>query len=231
MKIDRGSYVHFGDRARRAARIRRSIYAVGVVLAAAPIIAMRDAEDANAESAPSFRLSTRGEVRRLRDSLDALRGELDLSGIQLDRARAVMRFSSRYAIAADLAGDIFDLSQAEGIQPELAFRLVKLESDFNERATSPVGAVGLTQLMMNTAVDYQKGITKAKLYDRRTNLRIGFRHLRGLLKRYDDDVNLALVVYNRGEGAVRISRLAGRDPSNGYDRVVLKGYKGQAIVD
>ena len=148
----------------------------------------------------------------------------------LDRAKAVIRFSSRYGIGADLAGDIFDVSQAEGIEPELAFRLVKLESDFNERATSPVGAVGLTQLMMNTAVDYKKGLTKASLYDRHTNLRIGFRHLRGLLKRYDDNVNLALLVYNRGEGAVASSRAAGRDPSNGYELKIMRGYRGGSIV-
>ena len=231
MRIDRGSYVHFGDRARRAAKMRRAIYAVGILLAAAPIIAMRDAKDANAESAPGgFSLPSGGEVRRLRDSMDALRGQIDLVAIQLDRAQAIIRYSARYGIGADLAGDVFDLSQAEGIQPELAFRLVKLESDFNERATSPVGAVGLTQLMMNTAVDYQKGLTKTALYDRHTNLRIGFRHLRGLLKRYDDNVNLALLVYNRGEGAVRSSRAAGLDPSNGYELKILRGYTGSSIV-
>lgn len=230
MRIDRDSYVHFGDRAKRAARIRRALYAVGIMLAATPVIAMRGAEDANAESAPGFRVSTRSEVKRLLDSMDVLRGQLDLAAIQLDRANASIRFSARYGIPADLAGDIFDVSQAEGIEPELAFRLVKLESDFNERATSPVGAVGLTQLMMNTAVDYQKGVTKAKLYDRETNLRIGFRHLRGLLKRYDGNVNLALLVYNRGEGAVRSSRAAGRDPSNGYEHRIMRGFTGNVIV-
>lgn len=230
MHIDRGSYVHFGDRARRAARIRRVILAVGILAAAAPIIAMRSAEEANAETAPVVRKATRGEVGRLRDSLEALRGELDLAAMQLQRAQAVIRYSTRYRIAADLAGDIYDVSQAEGIEPELAFRLVKLESNFNERATSPVGAIGLTQLMMNTAVGYQKKITKEKLYDRHTNLRIGFRHLRGLLKRYDDNVNIALLVYNRGAGAVARSRREGRDPSNGYDRILMRNYSGRVIV-
>jgi soluble lytic murein transglycosylase-like protein len=231
MRTDRSSYVHFGDRARRAARIRRSIYAAGAVLLLAPIVAMRDAQDANAEEDSTFRVGARRDVTRLRDSMHLLRGELDLASLQLERARAIIRFSSRYRIPADLAGDIFDVSQAEGIQPELAFRLVKLESDFNERATSPVGAIGLTQLMMNTAVDYQRGLTREKLYDRHTNLRIGFRHLRALLARYDGDVRLALLVYNRGEGAVRSSRLAGRNPSNGYDRKIMRGYSGSAIVD
>jgi soluble lytic murein transglycosylase-like protein len=229
MRIDRGSYVHFGDRARRAAKIRRSIIAGAIVLTAAPVLAMRDAPDANAEPTET-RILGRSEVQRLRDSIEAIRGELDIASVQLDRARAVIRFSSRYGIGADLAGDIYDVSMAEGIQPELAFRLVKLESNFNERATSPVGAAGLTQLMMNTAVGYQKNLRQAMLYDRHTNLRIGFRHLRRLLERYDGDVKLALLVYNRGEGAVRSSRRQGKDPSNGYDRILMKGYKGTAIV-
>lgn len=231
MRIDRGSYVHFSDRARRATRIRRAIYAAGIVLAAAPILAMRDAEDANAEPMTGFSISSGSAARALRDSMEALQGQLDLTGIQLNRANAIIRFSSRYRIAADLAGDIFDVSQAEGIEPELAFRLVKLESDFNERATSPVGAIGLTQLMMNTAVDYQRHLSREALYDRRTNLRIGFRHLRALLGRYDGDVSIALLAYNRGEGAVRSSRMAGRNPSNGYERIIMKGYRGAAIVD
>ena len=44
-----------------------------------------------------------------------------------------------------MAGKVFDASLREGIDPELAFRLVRLESEFNARAVSKVGAIGLTQ--------------------------------------------------------------------------------------
>jgi soluble lytic murein transglycosylase-like protein len=124
-----------------------------------------------------------------------------------------------------------DVAQAEGIDPELAFRLVKLESDFNVHATSPVGALGLTQVMPSTARFYDRGITAQRLYDPNTNLRIGFRYLRGLVNEYNGNVGLALVVYNRGPAAVAKSQALGNNPSNGYDRILTKGYRGRGIVD
>jgi len=77
-----------------------------------------------------------------------------------------------------------DVALSEGIDPGLAFRLVKVESGFNPRATSHVGAVGLTQVLPSTARLYEPGLTTQQLYDRDTNLRIGFRYLRDLLDRY-----------------------------------------------
>ena len=108
---------------------------------------------------------------------------------------------------------------------------MRLESEFNERATSPVGAVGLTQLMLPTARYFQKGITRDGLYDRDTNLRIGFRYLRGLIRENEGDVRIALLMYNRGPVAVQRARREGRDPSNGYDRLVLSGYRGDGVVE
>ncbi len=143
----------------------------------------------------------------------------------------MIRYSSQYKIAADLAGSIFDVALAEGIDPELAFRLVKLESDFKVRATSPVGALGLTQLMPGTARHFQKDVTREKLFEPKTNLRIGFRYLRVLIGQYDGNVNLALLVYNRGPVAVDAALRDGRDPTNGYDRILTRNYKGNGIVD
>ena len=68
-------------------------------------------------------------------------------------------YSSRYHIGADLAGSVYDIALAEGIEPELAFRLVKVESDFNEHASSSAGALGLTQVMPSTAQFFVPGIT------------------------------------------------------------------------
>ena len=182
---------------------------------------------ANAEPTLSF---TIGDAA-LRRELEAARGERDLAMAQLDRANKVIAFSTHYRIGADLAGAILDASAAEGIEPELAFRLVKVESDFKTKATSPVGAVGLTQLMLPTARFFDRTVTRDKLYDRDTNLRIGFRYLRTLIEENDGNVKLALLVYNRGPVAVNASRSRGDNPSNGYDKVVTKGYRGTGTMD
>ena len=193
---------------------------------------VRDSGPAEAKAeAARFPVVIGSEAVRLRTELDAARSELDLANAQLDRWHRVFTFSSQYRIGADLATSIYDISLAEGIEPELAFRLVRVESEFNQRATSPVGAIGLTQLMLPTARYFQKGITKEELYDRDTNLRIGFRYLRTLVREYKGNVQLALLVYNRGPAAVQASRDQGLDPSNGYERVVMKGYKGRGVVD
>lgn len=186
--------------------------------------------EAKAE-APRFPVVIGSEAVRLRTELEAVRGELDLANAQLERWHQIFGFSSTYKVGADLAASIYDIALAEGIEPDLAFRLVRLESQFNDRATSPVGAVGLTQLMLPTARYFQKGITRDELYDRNTNLRIGFRYLRSLIRENKGNVQLALLVYNRGPVAVKNSRQQGRDPSNGYDRIIMKGYTGRGVID
>lgn len=184
-----------------------------------------------AATASTFSFGLPGESRRLRAELDAARGELQLAQAQLDRANQILSYSSRYRISADVAASIYDIALAEGIEPDLAFRLVRVESQFNEKATSPVGAIGLTQLMPATAGYFQKGITKKQLYDRETNLRIGFRYLRTLINEHEGNLKLALLVYNRGPAAVERARAAGLDPANGYDRMVAGGYRGSGVVD
>jgi hypothetical protein len=228
MRDLRGTYVHKGDAQRRRDRVRKSVLAVGFVGAVMAAWSGRAPEEASAE--PSF-FSRADEIRRVQSELDATRGELDLANAQLERWNKVYDFSSKYGIGADLATMIYDVSLAEGIAPEVGFQLVRIESEFNPRATSPVGAVGLTQLMPATAKFFEPGITREKLYDRHTNLRIGFRYLRTLIKEYKGDVNLALLVYNRGPVAVKKAQSNGINPSNGYERLVMRNFKGKATID
>jgi soluble lytic murein transglycosylase-like protein len=234
MKNLRGTYVHRGDAYRRRRRLKQTVMALSFFGAAAFVLGNRKPATSAAEAAPvksnGFNINVNTD-RSLTFALDSARGELELMRTQLERAKQVIGYSSRYRIAADLASSIMDVASAEGIDPELAFRLVKLESDFNVHATSPVGAVGLTQVMPSTAKYYVKGITREKLYDPNTNLRVGFRYLRGLVDEYHGDVKLALLVYNRGPVAVAKSRAQGDSPSNGYDRILTKGYRGNGVVD
>jgi hypothetical protein len=229
MTRSRHSYVHRGDRERRQKRVRLAIMLAGLVVTIGLAARERGPREALAEGASFSPFS--GESGRLRSELDVVRGQLDLANVQLARWNRIFGFSSRFGVPADLATSIFDISLAEGIEPELAFRLVRLESDFNERATSPVGAIGLTQVMPGTAKYFEKGITRERLYHREVNLRIGFRYLRTLIREYKGNVPIALLVYNRGPAAVETSQGLGRDPSNGYDRVIMKGYRGKGVVD
>jgi soluble lytic murein transglycosylase-like protein len=236
MKNLRGTYVHRGDARRRRTRLKQTVFALSFFGAAVFLLGNRTPAATDAEAAPvastsSFHINLRSNSSSLTARLDSMRGELDLAHAQLDRSAKIFSYSSRYKIGADLAASIVDVSSSEGIDPELAFRLVKLESDFNTHATSPVGAIGLTQVMPATARYYVKGITREGLYDPNTNLRVGFRYLRGLVREYHGDVNLALLVYNRGPVAVEKARADGNDPSNGYDRIVTKGYRGKGTVE
>jgi len=139
------------------------------------------------------------------------------------RERVVAAYARKYGIGRDMADAIERAARAERVETELAFRLVRVESAFNPRALSPVGAIGLTQLMLPTAMELQPGITRDRLYDRDTNLRLGFRYFRRLLRFYGGDVRTALHAYNRGMGTVARIRKAGGDPANGYARKVLGG--------
>jgi soluble lytic murein transglycosylase-like protein len=145
------------------------------------------------------------------------------------RDREVGEYVRRYGIAWRLADDIERAARAEGIDPDLAFRLVRVESAFREDAVSPAGALGLTQLMPPTAAEMQPGITRAQILERETNLRLGFRYLNTLLALYDGDVEEALHAYNRGMGTVARVRSAGGDPANGYADLVL-GTRGESPV-
>ena len=235
MRNLRGTYVHRGDAIRRRNRLKQYMLLAGVVASAAVVVVNKNAGPASAEAAVEHEESSfsflGGEARKLRNELEDKQGELDLMRAQYERSNRILRYSARYRVPGDLATTVFDVALAEGIDPELAFRLVNLESGFNERATSPVGAVGLTQLMLPTAKYFQAGLTREQLYDRHTNLRIGFRYLRTLIREYKGDTKLALLVYNRGEVAVKKALSAGQNPTNGYDRLLTKGYKGRGVVD
>ena len=223
MKDLRGTYVHYGDVLRRRRRVRAGMMVAGLVAAA--VMGARSWEPTEAAAAGSTDEKIGDRIGLAVVQAPAIESK------QLERWHAIYNYSKRFKITSELSASIYDASVAEGIDPALAFPLVKLESQFNHRALSPVGAVGLTQLMVPTAGMYVPGVTREDLYDRDLNLTIGFRHLRGLIKNYDGNVQLALLVYNRGPVAVNLDRELGIDPSNGYDRIVMKGYRGKGVVD
>jgi soluble lytic murein transglycosylase len=81
--------------------------------------------------------------------------------------------------------------------PYLLAALIRQESGFNVHARSPVGAVGLMQLMPDTARRFER-VSPRRLYDPKVNVRVGARYFRELLDRYGGDAELSLAAYNAG---------------------------------
>jgi soluble lytic murein transglycosylase-like protein len=108
-------------------------------------------------------------------------------------------------------------AERHGVSPSLVHAVIEVESNFEHRARSRKGAMGLMQLMPGTARQY----AVANPYDPRSNIDAGTRHLRMLLDRFD--VSRALAAYNAGEGAVR--RFGGVPPypeTRSYVRRILR---------
>lgn len=169
--------------------------------------------------------AVRTEFRSLRQSLNSAAGELELVRLKLRRAESLLAYSSRYQITSDMADLIYTTALREGIDPDLAFRVVRVESDFTPTATSNAGAIGLAQVRLPTARFYDTYITAEELYDPATNLSIGFRYLRDLIEVYGD-VTHALLAYNRGPSRLKKLLDEGRDPQNGYASRIMEGYTG-----
>ena len=210
-------------------KTQRLMWQGGLILTGALIVSSLGgwARGASADDQPALVTAPAllGELRALRQELDAKQGELEVARLQLSRANAIIGYSAEYKITADLATAIYDVALSEQLNPSLAFPLVRIESRFNPRAKSRAGALGLTQVLPSTARLYEPGLTTEQLYDRDTNLRLGFRYLRDLLERYDGNLERALLAYNRGPGKVEELLAAGRDPRNGYSANVLRGYR------
>lgn len=167
-----------------------------------------------------------GDLSELRRALDAEQSEAELQRLRAERAELILTLSKRHPVTVELAELIYDEALRAGIDPELAFEIVRIESRFNPAAVSSVGAIGLVQVMPATAILYDSTVSREDLLDPRTNLRIGFGFFRDLLEKYDYDLRTALLAYNRGPARVGDIVARGGDPGNGYAARVMTGYYG-----
>lgn len=114
------------------------------------------------------------------------------------------RYDPRYRLARPddtrpYAREIAAAARQASLDPELVHALIAVESGYRAAAVSPKGAVGLMQVLPETAEAH--GVRNA--LDLRGNLTAGTRHLGVLLAHFDNRLDLALAAYNAGEAAVR----------------------------
>ncbi|UCH94677.1 MAG: lytic transglycosylase domain-containing protein [Candidatus Aminicenantes bacterium] len=86
-----------------------------------------------------------------------------------------------------------------GLKESLIIAVARAESGFNPFAVSKKGAVGIMQLMQDTALKY--GVVNR--YNADQNLEAGVRHLKYLYVKYNRSIPLTLAAYNAGEEAVK----------------------------
>ena len=145
-----------------------------------------------------FKMPNGGEIKAPRSLLDeVLPDEIPFARVVAIEALAASPSATRPQLGAEALRTLVDTVAARvGLDRKLAHAVVSVESNYDPRAISPKGAMGLMQLMPSVARDYEL----ADPFDPEKNLEAGMKHLRSLLARFDP--SRALAAYNAGIGAV-----------------------------
>lgn len=115
---------------------------------------------------------------------------------------------------------VFELSDKYGLDRALIFSIIKVESGFDDQATSSAGAIGLMQITPDTAryIAKLQGIEEYDLTTPNTNIDFGCFYVKYLIVKFED-LNTALVAYNAGEGNVALWL---NNPKYSSDKKTLK---------
>lgn len=159
-------------------------------------------------------------------------GTISLTNVPTDsRYRKIEVDSNRFHTSmseGELEPVIRRHSFRQKLHPALIRAVIKAESDFNPRAISRAGAMGLMQLMPQTATR----MDVRDVYDPDENVGGGTKYLRQLLDRFHGNLPLALAAYNAGENIVdRYQALPPIDETRQYVRKVLKFYRAFLVRD
>lgn len=105
------------------------------------------------------------------------------------------------------ADEIRDAARRTGLPPYLVAGIIRQESGFDPRATSPVGARGLMQVMPATGREVAASLGESyepeRLYDPGYSILLGSTYFSRVLKMFDGNVELALAAYNGGPNRIR----------------------------
>lgn len=114
-------------------------------------------------------------------------------------SQAANNYQYRRAPAQDIVTLVRGAAATYGIPSAWLAAVMEVESAYKVRAVSPAGALGLMQLMPQTAKRYNL----QRPFDPVANVYAGAKHLRDLLDEFNGNFSLATAAYNAGAGAVR----------------------------
>ena len=167
------------------------------------------------QSVRSVRESYRSLVREMHSSLESLERELDSLAV-LYNPTVLYGMGGSSSDGQNSSDAVEDLEAANrvlierrlrkiarevGVAPGLALSMAKVESQFDHKAVSPKGAIGVLQVMPHVARG-EYDIPAEKLFDPDVNIRIGLKVMKSLLQRFDQNVDLSLAAYNAGPSRV-----------------------------
>ena len=131
-------------------------------------------------------------------------GQLEQASLRLPKGSCRQQADLEWQLHPLRYGELFRQEAAgAGLDPALLQAVARQESRFTAGVESPVGAVGLMQLMPSTASELAgRRLEGASLKDPALNSRLGARYLRQLLEQWRGNPVLAVASYNAGPGAV-----------------------------
>lgn len=136
--------------------------------------------------------------------------------------------SEKANASADIDGTINEASQKFGLDKALIKAVIQQESGYDKTATSAKGAMGLMQLMPETA--QLLGVNNP--YDVRQNILGGSSYLKMLMNKYNNNLDLSLAAYNAGPGAVdKYGDIPPFDETQDYVKQVIKNYNDYKNFD
>lgn len=155
----------------------------------------------------------------------------------------IQNFILKKIYKTDYSEYVYKYSEENNLDPLLTFAIIKAESNFNRNIKSRSGAIGLMQLMESTALEEAEEVNEEivvteSLYNPEINIKIGTKYYSKLIKKYNNNMLLALAAYNAGIGNVdswikqRIIKEDGTDienipfkETNNYVRKIVRDYK------